>query len=121
MDNVSDNEPVFETLLLDWIRTVSLFFIVGIALYHFTEYGKYLAFIAFLISGVMIMALIIDYIRTRKDLRSNQGIETRFSLDVLMASMIGGLALLIIIMYIVATSPPPKGEYVPIVEHLHIP
>ena len=30
----------FEDVLLDWIRTVIIFFIAGLALYHFTIDGK---------------------------------------------------------------------------------
>ena len=91
-DNFTFNEvDRFENLLLDWIRTVAIFLVVGIALYHFTSYGKVFALTSFLITIVLVTTLIVDYILRRQEITS-KGHEVRLALDILAASMMPALA-----------------------------
>lgn len=94
----------FESLLLDWVRVVLIFFIAGIALYHFTIDGKNYALMAFLITIIMVTTLIVDYILQRNEL-TNKGHKIRLSLDIIIISMILGLALILWITYDIITLP----------------
>lgn len=98
----------FEDLLLDWMRTVTIFFIAGIALYHFTSLGKPYAIIAFILSIILVTTMIIDYILRRNELTS-KGIEIKFTLDVMIAVMMIGLALIISITWEVIIEPYPDN------------
>jgi uncharacterized membrane protein YidH (DUF202 family) len=91
-----NNEEIekFEALLLDWMRTVTIFFIAGIALYHFTIDGKPYAVIAFLITILMVTTLIVDYILRRNEITS-KGHEVRLPVDILVISMVLGLVLIL--------------------------
>ncbi len=88
----------FEDLLLDWIRTVIIFFIAGLALYHFTIDGRPYAIIAFLLTIIMVTTLIVDYIIRRKEITS-KGHDIRLSIDILVVTMIIGLALILWVTY----------------------
>lgn len=94
-DNRDDNRELerFEDLLLSWMTTVIIFFIVGIALYRFTKFCVY-SVVAFLLAIVLIVTFIVDYIVRRKELTS-KGYNIRLSLDIMVASMIVGLGLVI--------------------------
>lgn len=94
----------FEDLLLDWMRTVTIFFIAGIALYHFTSLGKPYSIIAFLLSIVLVVTMIVDYILRRNELTA-KGHKIKFTLDILVAVMMIGLALIILITYEVIIEP----------------
>ena len=102
-DNNLETER-FEDLLLDWMRTVTIFFIAGIALYHFTDFGKPYAIIAFSLSFILVITMIVDYILRRKELTA-KGIEIKFTLDVIVAVMMIGLALIIMVTYEVIIEP----------------
>ncbi len=93
---MSDNDETekFENLLLDWVRTVTIFFIAGLALYHFTIDGKPYAIIAFLITIIMVTTLIVDYLIRRNELTS-KGHKVRLPLDILVVTMILGLVLIL--------------------------
>ena len=95
-----DNDEIekFENLLLDWVRTVTIFFIAGIALYHFTIDGKPYAIIAFLITIIMVTTLIVDYLIRRNELTS-KGHEIRLPLDILVITMILGLVLILYVTF----------------------
>lgn len=111
----------FENLLLDWSRTVAIFFIVGIALYNFTPQGKYLSIGAFLISILVIVTMLIDYVY-RRNILIKTGHDVRFALDVLAIGMLFGLVLVIIMVYWVIILPPPQENYDHMIHapHLHI-
>ncbi len=102
-DDLADEER-FEDLLLDWIRTVTIFFIAGLALYHFTIDGKPYAIIAFFLTIIMVATMIIDYILRRNELTS-KGIHPRLVLDVMVAVMMVGLALIVWVTYDVIVLP----------------
>ena len=103
---MSSNEEMerFEDLLLDWMRTVTIFFIAGIALYHFTIDGKPYAIIAFLLTIVMVTTLIVDYILRRNELTS-KGHEVRLPVDILVVTMIIGLVLILWVTYDIIVLP----------------
>lgn len=94
----------FEDLLLDWMRTVTIFFIAGIALYHFTDLGKPYSIIAFLLTLVLVGTMIIDYILRRNELTA-KGVDIKLTLDVLVAVMMIGFALIAWITYEVINEP----------------
>ena len=94
----------FEDLLLDWIRTVTVFFIAGIALYHFTNFGKQYSITAFSLSFILIITMIIDYILRRNDLTS-KGHEVRLPLDIMVAVMMIGAVLVLWIIWEVIEEP----------------
>ena len=94
----------FEALLLDWVRAVLIFFIAGIALYHFTIDGKNYALMAFFITIIMVTTLIVDFILSRNELTS-KGHKIRLSLDMIIVSMILGLALVLWISYDIIVLP----------------
>ena len=77
----------FEDLLLDWMRTVLIFFIAGIALYHFTDLGKSYTIISFGLSLVLVITMIVDYLLRRNELTS-RGIDIRLPLDIMIVIMI---------------------------------
>ena len=112
----------FETLLLDWSRTVAIFFIVGIALYNFTPQGKYFAIMAFIISIIMIATMLVDYFQRRYILMKH-GHSVRLALDILAMGMLLALALVIMMTYHIIILPPPKEDFDHLIHaaHLHFP
>lgn len=92
-NNKTETEK-FEDLLLNWIRTVTIFFIAGIALYHFTDLGKPYSIIAFGLALILIVTMIVDYILRRNDL-TKKGYEIRLPLDIMVAVMIVSAALVL--------------------------
>lgn len=94
----------FEDLLLNWVRTVTIFFIAGIALYHFTSFGKSYTIISFLLSIVLMVTMIVDYILRRNELTS-QGISVRLPLDIIVGVMMVGTALILMITWEVIIEP----------------
>ena len=110
----------FENLLLDWMRTVAIFFIVAIALYHFTPYGKIFTILMFMISIIVMITMIVDYMYRREQLEDES--DVRLSLDVLVAAMLLALALVVIMTVTVIVLPRPKlDDLEPITEHFHFP
>ncbi len=85
-----------ENNLLAWIRTVTIFFIAGIALQHYTDSGKYYSIISFLILVVLLTTLLLDYINQRSELIS-KGYKIRLSLDVMASAM---MVLLFVVFWI---------------------
>jgi hypothetical protein len=104
MSNKIDETERFEDLLLSWIRTVTIFFIAGIALYHFTKFGKPYAIIAFLLSLVLIVTMVVDYIMRRNELTS-KGYTVRLPLDIMVSVMIVTIALILWITWEVIVEP----------------
>lgn len=94
----------FEEIVLDWFRTATIFFIAGIALYHFTNFGKSYTIIAFMLTLILMMTVVVDYILRRNELTSN-GHSVRLSLDVLISTMIVGIALIVWITWEVIIEP----------------
>lgn len=119
-DNFTNEIDKFENLLLDWMRTVAIFFIVAIALYHFTPYGKIFTILMFLISILVMVTMIVDYMYRRNQLYQES--EVRLSLDILVMAMILALALVVIMTCYVIVLPSPKlDDLEPITEHFHFP
>ena len=103
--NQNDGElERFEDLLLDWMRTVTIFFIAGIALYHFTKFGKPYAIIAFSLSFVLIITMIVDYILRRNELTA-KGYDIRLPLDITVAVSMIGAALVLWILWEIIVEP----------------
>jgi hypothetical protein len=98
----------FEEIVLDWFRTATIFFIAGIALYHFTKLGKPYTIIAFLLTIVLMVTMIVDYLDRRSELVS-KGHHIRLSLDILIATMMVGLALVLWITWEVIVEPYPDN------------
>ena len=90
----TDETERFEDLLLDWMRTVTIFFIAGIALYHFTNFGKPYTIIAFSLSFILVVTMIVDYILRRNKLTA-KGHDVRLALDIMIAVAIIGAALIL--------------------------
>lgn len=103
MDNIDETERL-EDLLLSWIRTVSIFFIAGITLYHFTNFGKQYAIISFLLSVVLIVTMIVDYFIRRNELTS-KGFQVRLPVDIMVSVMIILAALIMSIIWEVIIEP----------------
>ena len=103
MSNLSELER-YEEVLLDWMRTTTIFFIAGIALYHFTSLGKPYSIIAFCLSLVLMITMIIDSISRRNDLAKN-GIKPRLALDIIIAVMVLAVLLVIWVTYEVIIEP----------------
>ena len=105
-DAAIDQNAIFENAVLDWIRTITVFFITSIALYNFTPHGKPFSIISLLITIILVTSLIVDYIIRRKEITSKGG-SVRFSLDVLIATMMIALALIIWMLWVVVINPAP--------------
>ena len=105
MKSFTENEsPVgIEKLWLDWIRTISIFLLVGISLYHFTPYGKYFSLVSLIITIFLISCWIFDYYITNK----NEDIDHRPIMDLLIVGMLVALGLIVWITYTVYVLPPP--------------
>ena len=103
------DEERFEDLLLNWVRTVTIFFIAGIALYHFTSFGKQYAIIAFVLSLILIVTMIVDYILRRNE-HTSKGFTVRLPLDIIVAAMIIGAGLIIAITWEVIIEPAPISD-----------
>lgn len=106
--NTANNveSDIFENVVLDWIRTITVFFIASIALYSFTPHGKAFAIISLLITIILVTTLIVDYI-VRRNEEVSRGHSVRFSLDVLIATMMLALALIIWMLWTVVLNPEP--------------
>jgi hypothetical protein len=104
MSNNIDETDRFEDLLLSWIRTVTIFFIAGVALYHFTNFGKSYAIISFMLSLVLTVTMVVDYIVRRNELTS-KGYTVRLPLDIMISVMIVTVALILWIIWEVITEP----------------
>ncbi len=94
----------FEDVLLDWMRTVTIFFIAGIALYHFTSLGKPYTLVSFFLSLILMITMIVDYINRRKELR-DKGLNPRLALDIMVAVAVIGTGLIAWIIYEVMREP----------------
>ena len=94
----------FEDLLLDWMRTVTIFFIAGIALYHFTKFGKPYAVIAFFLTIILIVTMIVDYLTRRNEITA-KGHQVKLPLDIMIGVMMVGVALIIWITWEVIIEP----------------
>ncbi len=94
MSSRDDEINQFEEIVLDWFRTATIFFIAGIALYHFTNFGKPYTVIAFMLTIVLMITMIVDYLDRRSTLVA-KGHSIRMSLDVLIATMMVALALVL--------------------------
>lgn len=103
-NNSNDDDIVFENLMLAWIRTITIFLVAGIALYHFTHFGKPFALIFFLITIVLVTTLIVDYIFRRREI-VRQGHDVRLALDIIAASMMIALATIIWMVWTVIDEP----------------
>jgi len=99
---------LYEELLLDWMRMATIFFIAGIALYHFTTKGKPYTLIAFGLSITLIITMVIDSIIRRKDLKQ-RGLHPRLALDIIILVMIIALLLVIWIAYGMTVEPSQNG------------
>ena len=106
MSDLSDLSELerYEEVLLDWMRTATIFFIAGIALYHFTSLGKPYSIIAFSLSIVLMITMIIDSISRRNDL-AKKGITPRLALDIIIGVMVLAVLLVIWITYEVIIEP----------------
>lgn len=109
-DNNDETER-FEDLLLDWMRTVTIFFIAGIALYHFTKFGKPYAIVAFSLSFILVITMIVDYILRRNELTA-KGNVVRLPLDIMVAVMMVGAGLILWIIWEVIIEPYPDNPAV---------
>lgn len=81
------NQETFESNFLDWVRTVTIFFIAGLALFSFTRRGKIFAIISFTIAGFLIVASLWDYWNTRSEILKDGG-NVKLSLDILAISVV---------------------------------
>ena len=107
--NDKNNETErFEDLLLNWMRTVTIFFIAGIALYHFTNFGKVYSIVAFSLSFVLVVTMIVDYILRRNEFTS-KGNEVRLPLDIMISVMMIGAALILFVLWEVIIEPYPDN------------
>jgi len=90
----------FESNFLDWVRSVSIFSILGLALYSFTEFGKQFAMYSFVIAAILIATSLYDYVTRRKEL-TDDGVSIKITLDILAASMLAFFFLAIWVIFTV--------------------
>ena len=90
----------FEANFLDWIKSISVFFIVGLALYSFTEFGRQFAAYSFTVAAILIATSLYDYVTRRKEL-TDVGISVKVTLDILAASMLAFFFLAIWVIFTV--------------------
>jgi len=86
-NNTFDESQLFEDSFLEWIRTITIFIIAGIAIFNFTRYGKLFSVISFTISVVLVGALIIYYLNERKRV-IDLGLNINFVLDILFGCIV---------------------------------
>lgn len=94
----------FEANFLDWIKSISIFFIAGLALYSFTELGRQFAVYSFVVAAILIATSLYDYVSRRKEL-TNDGVAIKITLDILAASMLAILFLVIWVIFTVLGQP----------------
>lgn len=88
MKQLTDEDLVqFENAFLDWISTVGIFFILGLALYSFTRQGRTWSILFFIVSGILAGTAVWDFYQRRQNFIKND-VDFRFALDVLVWSLI---------------------------------
>lgn len=95
---MSDLGLLLDDLLMDYIRVAGIFFVGGIALFNFTNFGKHFAIISFLIALVLCIAAVVDYYFER-DRISKLGFSPRKVIDVLAFVTIGIVLLIVWVIY----------------------
>ena len=99
MDN-ADLAALLENNFLSIVRTVSLFFVAGIALFNFTNLGKNFSIISLIIALVLLFTIVVDYFIERHRI-SQLGFYPRSVIDIMAFALIGLICLLIWIIYTV--------------------
>lgn len=103
MDNL-DYAAILENDFLTAIRTVSIFFVAGIALFNFTSSGKNFSIISLLLSIILLIAVDADYFIERNRIRE-LGFTPRIVIDIIAFAIIAVILLLIWILYSVYMTP----------------
>ncbi len=73
-DLIRTENDRLEEIFLNWIRNAFIFFIAGVTLYNFVDYGATFSVVAFLITIYLLLISISDYMDERNRL-SEIGIE----------------------------------------------
>jgi len=110
---ISSIAELFEADFLDWVRTVTIFIVVGIAIFNFTPLGKIFSLISLFIALFLLVTLIFDYINERqKVIESGSSVKT--SLDILFGAVVITFFFLVWIIYEVWKVDPAEGFKFPI-------
>ena len=110
---MSNDEEIiqnFEARFLDFIRTVTIFFIAGLAIYSFTRFGKFFSVVSFIIAAILIATSLYDYAKRRSEIIAS-GLTVNLTVDILAISM---AVFLVINIWIIITviSGPTLDDYV---------
>ncbi len=98
MSGTDEVGSLLESNFLDWVASIGVFLIVGIALFNFTKNGKLFSIITYLIALFLIIVLLIDYYIERKEHIKNGDI-IRPAIDLLAVGMIATCLLVTWIIY----------------------
>lgn len=112
-NNTFDESQLFEDSFLEWIRTITIFIIAGIAIFNFTRYGKLFSVISFTISVVLVGALIIYYLNERKRV-IDLGLNINFVLDILFGCIVVTFFYLLFLLWETIITDPSSGFSFPI-------
>jgi len=100
---MEDPELLLEEILLNYIRVAGIFFIGGIALFSFTNYGKEFSIISLLFALVLCIASLIEFWRERNNI-IEQGIFPRMITDFLACLVVAFCIFVIWVIYVVWNS-----------------
>lgn len=97
MDNL-DLAAILENNFLAYIRTSSLFFIAGLALFNFTNLGKNFSLISLTIGLILLISVVTDYFVERHRI-SKLGFHPRTVVDIMAFVLIAVIFLFMWVIY----------------------
>jgi hypothetical protein len=109
MNNL-DLAALLESNFLSIIRSSTIFFVAGIALFNFTDKGKIFSIISLVIAFLLITAIVVDYFIERQRI-GELGFRPRVIIDIVAYILIALAFLLIWIIYTVWQSQPSSIEF----------
>ena len=112
-----DLAALLENNFLAIIRTSSLFFVAGIALFNFTDLGKNFSILSLLAAFLILVSILVDYFIERNRI-AKLGFYPRALIDILAFILIGLLMMILWIVFQVwKTEPTSIGDIAREVEH----
>lgn len=101
-NQINNNEQAdllaFETGTLQWVRSIAIFLVLSLALYHFTPLGRGLTILALLLNIFLFIVYFINYSIDRNKI-IEKGYPVKITLDLLSFGMLVGLIILILALY----------------------
>lgn len=104
---MNDTSPsdALEVLFLTNIRSVTVLFVAGLALFNFTNLGKTFSIISLLGAFILLFTILADYFIQRKRI-SDLGFYPRAVIDIIAFVMVGVILLILWIIYTVWNQEP---------------